>query len=207
MNAKAIVYVVDDDKAVRESLAFLFESADLSAQTFATAAGFLSAVQPDPPGCLVLDVRMPGMDGPQLQAELSRRGIALPIIFLSAHGTIPLTVKTIQAGAADFLAKPVDGQYLLERVQGLLNTHVAYREAQAEDQALRGRFTLLTEREREVLAFALDGCSNKDIASRLGISVRTVEHHRSHILLKTGAFSLLKLARLVPLARQNGTPA
>jgi len=201
MQAKVMVYVVDDDEAVRDSLAFLFGAAGLPVRTFATAEDFLSAAFQAGPGCLVLDVRMPGMDGPQLQAELSRRGITLPVVFLTAHGTIPLTVKTIQAGAADFFTKPVDGQCLLERVQDLLHASVAAWEAGAESRALRERFAALTEREREVLALALAGHANKDIARRLGISFRTVEHHRSRILMKTGVDNLLKLARLADACR------
>jgi RNA polymerase sigma factor (sigma-70 family) len=201
MKAQPTVYVVDDDEAMRESLAFLFEAADLAVETFAAAEGFLSAVRAAAPGCLVLDVRMPGMDGPALQAELARRGIGLPIIFLTAHGTIPLTVKAVQAGAVDFLTKPVDGQYLLERVQASLRASVEKWESEAASHALRERLAALTEREREVLALALDGQSNKAIAKRLGISFRTVEHHRSRILLKTGVDNLLQLARLADACR------
>ena len=196
MNVKAIVYVVDDDEAVRESLAFLFDAAGLAVETFASAEGFLAAARPAVPACLVLDVCMPGMDGPQLQAELSRRGVRLPIIFLTGYGTIPLTVKAMQAGAADFLIKPVDGQRLVERVQALLRASLAAWEGELENQALRERLATLTEREREVLAHALDGHANKEIAARLGISPRTVEHHRSRVLLKTGVDNLLRLARL-----------
>jgi len=201
VDASPVVYVVDDDEAVRESLAFLFDAADLAAQTFASAESFLASVRDDRPGCLVLDVRMPGMDGPELQALLARRGLRLPVIFLTAHGSIPLTVEVVRAGAADFLTKPVDGQHLLERVQSCLRESVAAWERAAAAQALRARFSLLTEREREVLAHALDGHTNKEIAKRLGISFRTVEHHRSRVMLKTGVYSLLELARLADSAR------
>lgn len=196
MTDKAFVYVVDDDEAVRESLAFLFETAGLATLTFSAAEGFLQAYQADVPGCLVLDVRMPGMTGPELQAEMARLGIDLPIIFLTAHGSIPLTVKAIQAGAVDFLTKPVDGQMLLERVQASVLLSAEKLQRGRESLALRNRMATLTEREREVLMLAVEGHSNKEIARRLGISFRTVEHHRSHIMLKTGVCNLLKLARL-----------
>lgn len=197
MTTQAVVYVVDDDAAVRESLEFLFGSVGLATQTFATAEGFLAAVEADACGCLVLDMRMPGMSGLALQAELARRGVSLPVIFLTAHGTIPLTVKAMRAGAADFLTKPVDGRCLLECVRAVLGKDADPVPPEAEDQAADGRFVALTEREREVLALALAGLPNKEIARRLTISIRTVEHHRSHILLKTGASNLLELAFLL----------
>ena len=197
MNPDALVYVVDDDEAVRDSLAFLIESAGLAVNAFAGAESFLQAYQPGIPGCLVLDVRMPGMTGPELQAEMARLGIDLPIIFLTAHGSIPLTVKAIQAGAADFLTKPVEGQILVERIQASLRSHAERLEREAANNAIRKTLATLTEREREVLALAVEGHSNKEIARLLGISFRTVEHHRSHIMLKTGVSNLLKLVRLV----------
>jgi len=197
MTPEALVYVVDDDEAVRESLAFLFEAAGLAVKTFPAAEGFLQAWQPGIPGCLVLDVRMPGMTGPELQAEMARLGLELPIIFLTAHGSIPLTVKAIQAGAADFLTKPVDGQNLIERVQASIRSSAEKLGREVATDAMRKSLATLTGREREVLALAVDGHSNKEIARRLGISFRTVEHHRSRVMLKTGVCNLLKLARLV----------
>lgn len=207
MTPKTTVYVVDDDDAVRESLAFLFETADLAVETFASAEDFLAAAHPGCLGCMVLDVRMPGMDGPALQAELARRGVALPIIFLTAHGTIPLTVKTVRAGAIDFLTKPVDGQHLLERVQATLRASLEKWEGEAANQLLRERFATLTEREREILDLAVGGQSNKEIARHLGISHRTVEHHRSRIWLKTGVDNLLQLARLADACRPPAAAA
>ncbi len=197
MTDKAFVYVVDDDEAVRESLAFLFESAGLAVKACPAAECFLQAYQPLVPGCLVLDIRLPGMTGPELQAEMARLGIELPIIFLTAYGSIPLTVKAIQAGAVDFLTKPVDGQILLERVQASIRSSAGKLGREAENLGLHNRLATLTGREREVLRLAVDGHSNKEIARCLGISFRTVEHHRSHIMLKTGVCNLLKLARLV----------
>lgn len=201
MPPRPTVYVVDDDDAVRESLAFLLEAAQLAVKTFPSAESFLATAPPEGLGCLVLDVDMPGMDGPALQTELARRGIALSVIFLTAHGTIPLTVKAIQAGAVDFLTKPVDGQYLVERIQAALRDSVTKWQDEAAHQALRERFATLTEREQQVLEFVLAGETNKEIGKRLGISFRTVEHHRSRILLKTGVESLVQLARLVDACR------
>jgi FixJ family two-component response regulator len=197
MTEAALVYVVDDNDAVRQSMAILFETVGLAVKTFAAAEHFLQAYQPGIPGCLILDVCLPGMTGPELQAEMARRGIDLPIIFLTGHGSIPLTVKAIQAGAADFLTKPVDGQILLQRVQAAVRSCLDRLERKSMNRALQQRFATLTGREREVLALVLEGHSNKEIARRLGISFRTVEHHRSNLMLKAGAGNLLELARML----------
>ncbi len=197
MNPSATVFVVDDDASVRDGLALQLEAAGLAVESFASAEQFLAAPRPSGVGCLVLDVRMPGMNGPELQDELARRNLYLPIIFLSAYGDIPLAVRSIQAGAVDFLTKPVDGQLLLERVQtALLRSEQAYLR-ETNQQAIRQRLATLTDRERQVLELAIAGHANKEISRVLAISARTVEHHRSHILLKTGAANLFELARLV----------
>lgn len=179
------VLVIDDDQAVRESLVLLLESAGFKAESFASAEDYLATHFPGRAGCLVLDVRMPGMQGPELQVELERRGICLPILFLSAHGDIPLAVRSIKAGALDFLTKPVDGELLIERVQ----------QAFARNAQAHGCLDILTARERQVLRLAVTGLSNKAIACRLGISHRTVEAHRARVFEKTGAANLLELAR------------
>lgn len=190
MNPPPTIYIVDDDFAVRDSLALLLETAGFIAETFDCAEAFLARLDPDMAGCLILDVLMPGMSGPELQAELIQRQVGLPILFLSAYGDVPTTVQAIQAGAVDFLTKPVDSRHLLQRVRAALQRDIAAR-------TQRARLSALTEREREVLTLAVAGCSNKEIGARLGISHRTVEIHRSHILLKTGAGNLLELVRLV----------
>jgi RNA polymerase sigma factor (sigma-70 family) len=201
MTPRSTIYVVDDDDAVRDSLAFLLEAANLPVETFADAEAFLAAIRPEDPGCLILDVSMPGMDGPTLQAALTRQGVNLPIIFLTAHGTIPMTVKAIQAGAMDFLTKPVEAQHLLERVQSALRLSIDQWNQESAHSALRKRFSSLSERERQVLELVLVGQTNKEIAKQIGISFRTVEHHRSRILLKTGVDNLVQLARLADACR------
>ena len=181
MIPNATVFIVDDDAAVRGGLSMQLEAAGFPVKAFASAEDFITAICPAVIGCLVLDVRMPGMTGPDLQLELARRNINLPIIFLSGHGDIPLAVKSIQAGAVDFLTKPVSGPVLIERIQMSLRLSAEQWEKDAENKILQEKMATLTEREQEVLALALAGYSNKEIATRLGISFRTVEHHRSHI--------------------------
>lgn len=191
-----IVYIVDDDAAVRDSIGLLCDTAGLHAESYDSAESFLGAYRPGQAGCLVLDVRMGRMSGPELHAELARRGSQLPIIYLTAHGDIPMTVRAMKAGAADFLTKPVDATVLLERVQAALQRScdlLARQDALADRQL---RLEQLTPREREVMMLALAGHPNKIIAKRLDISHRTVEIHRSRILQKTGAASMLELAQL-----------
>lgn len=190
-----IVYLVDDDAAVRDSLGLLCETAGLKVESYGSAEAFLEAYRPGQPGCLVLDVRMGGMSGPELHAELTRRGCPLPVIYLSGHGDIPMTVKAIKAGAMDFLTKPVSGAEFLERVQAALQQvrdQVGGQEALADRHR---RLAMLTPREREIMVLVLAGQANKTIAKRLGISYRTVEIHRSHLLHKAGVSNLLELAQ------------
>jgi RNA polymerase sigma factor (sigma-70 family) len=200
MIPNATVFIVDDDAAVRGGLSMQLEAAGFPVKAFASAEDFITAICPAVIGCLVLDVRMPGMTGPDLQLELARRNINLPIIFLSGYGDIPLAVKSIQSGAVDFLTKPVSGPVLIERIQMSLRLSAEQWENDAENKILQEKMATLTEREQEVLALALAGYSNKEIATRLGISFRTVEHHRSRILLRTGTDNLFKLA---PLSRTS----
>ena len=190
------VFIVDDDAAVRDSLSLLCESAGLRAECFDSAEAFLGAYRPEQPGCLVLDVRMPSMSGQQLHEELARHGDPPPIIYLTAHGDIPMTVRAIKAGAQDFLTKPVDGALLVEGMQLALASDLAARQHKDALTGQCARLAQLSEREREIMALAVAGDSNKVIAKRLGISHRTVEIHRTHILRKTGVSNMLELAKL-----------
>jgi FixJ family two-component response regulator len=200
VNAQARIYVVDDDHAVRESLSMLLEQEDFRVETFDSAETFLSNCQPGPRSCAIVDIRMPVMDGMQLQAELTRRGILLPVIFLTGHGDIPLSVRAIKQGAVDFLTKPVSGATLLESVRLALGESDRLNSVAAASQSAAERMTSLTEREREVMALAVEGLSNKETARRLGISHRTVEIHRARIMQKTGADSLIDLVRIARAA-------
>jgi FixJ family two-component response regulator len=194
MSSPPKVYVVDDDAAVRDGLVLLLESAGFVIDVYASASEFLKAAHAIPrSACLLLDVRMPDMSGPMLQAELARRGIDLPIIFLSAHGDIPTAVQAIKAGAADSLTKPVDGDLLIQRVQAALAMSSADPRRGA---ANRSRCAGLTAREREVMRLAVMGHTNKEIAQRLGISHRTVEIHRARVMRKTGVANLVELVHL-----------
>jgi FixJ family two-component response regulator len=190
INIEPFVFIIDDDDVVRDVLAESIRSGGYTVRTFQSAEEFIAGCSPDCRGCIVLDVKMPGMDGPSLQRELLQRDIRLPIIFLSAHGDIPMTVRTIKAGAIDFLTKPVDTEVLLERIHTAFEINRTYVEA-------RRRLEGLTEREQQVLSLAVQGKANKEIARELEISPRTVEVHRSHIMHKTGAASLLELVDIM----------
>ena len=196
MSPTPTVFVVDDDAAVRDGLALLLDTAGLAVETYDGAATFLAASSPGLAGCLILDVRMPEMGGPELQAELIRRGVDLPIIFLTAHGDIPTTVQAMKAGAMDFLTKPVVGAELLERVRAAFEKSARLREQASARDSLRERLEGLTGREREIMKLVADGLPNKEIARSLGISHRTVEVHRARVMQKTGVTNLVELSRL-----------
>ena len=192
----ATVFIVDDDSAVRDGLCMLCESRNLRMECHASAESFLDAYQPARLGCLVLDVRMEGMTGPELHAELTRRGSQLPIIYLTGHGNIPLTVRAMKAGAVNFLTKPVNSEELLDCIRvALLESERLHCQAATIQQAAE-RLANLSEREHEVMLLAIEGLPNKEIARRLGISHRTVEIHKQRIMSKTGAASLLDLVQL-----------
>jgi FixJ family two-component response regulator len=201
------VFVVDDDDAVRDGLAMLLGAAGFAYLGFNCAEAFLDAWRPDWSGCLILDVCIPGMDGPSLQEEMACRGIHLPIIFLSGHGDISIAVRTMKAGANDFLVKPIDGGVLLERVQAALENCRTEQQIAAKKCEYRKLLAMLTEREQEILSLAIVGKSNKEIARHLAISYRTVETHRSHILLKTGVRSLMELAGIAAIASPHAAYA
>jgi RNA polymerase sigma factor (sigma-70 family) len=191
-----IVYVVDDDPAVLDAIRLLLRSVGLASQTFESASAFLGAFDPEQPGCLVLDVRMPGMSGIDLQEKLHEMGISIPIVFVTAHGDIPMAVQAVKAGALDFIPKPFRDQDLLDRVQQAIELDTQRRQARQEQQSLAERLESLSPREREVLDLVVAGNANKVIAAELGISQRTVEIHRARVMQKMGADSLPDLVRL-----------
>jgi len=189
------VFIVDDDAGIRSSLSLLLETDNLQSACFASADAFLAACSPNPAGCLILDVRMPGMSGLQLQDELALRNINLPIIFLTGYADVPMTVGAMHKGAVDFLTKPINGGQLLALVHSALETDRLQREAAAARSQFEARLLKLTPREREVLLHALSGMPNKTISKELNISVRTIEGHRAQIFLKLGVDSLIELAQ------------
>ena len=191
------VFVVDDDNAVRNSLRLLLKSVGLASQPLGSAAEFLETYRPSQPGCLVLDVRMPGMSGLELQRELNLRGATIPVIFITGHGDIPMAVEAMQQGAFDFLAKPFRDQELIDRVQRALAKDGTTRTALKERERIRERLQSLTPREHEVLSLMTQGKPNKIMAHELGVSQRTVEIHRARVMEKSGASSLAQLVRMV----------
>ncbi|HTL21575.1 MAG TPA: response regulator transcription factor [Steroidobacteraceae bacterium] len=191
------VFVVDDDEGVRNSLRFLLKSVGLNTRALASAGEFLEEYKHNQPGCLVLDVRMPGMSGIELQQQLNLRGATLPVIFITGHGDIPMAVEAMQQGAFDFLQKPFRDQDLIDRIQRALERDARNRTALAQHARIRERLESLTPREREVLTLMTRGKPNKVMAAELGVSQRTVEIHRARVMEKTGADSLAHLVRMV----------
>ncbi len=189
------VYVVDDDDAVSSSLSWLLESIGLRVRTYRNALDFIAAMDIDPWGCLVLDVRMPGMSGLELQQRLRDRDVGLPVIFITGHGGVANAVKAIKAGAVDFLEKPFDDQTLLDRVQQAIDASSEARRCRSVRAALLDRYALLTPREREVMDLVVEGRPNKVIAQMLGLSSKTVEAHRAHVMEKMAARSLTELVK------------
>ncbi len=199
----ATVFIVDDDDAVRSSLRLLLKSVGLQATAFPSARDYLAAWDPDQPGCLVLDVRMPGMSGLELQEELNRRGAIVPVIFITGHGDIPMAVEAMQHGAFDFLQKPFRDQDLIDRIQKATERDAANRAQLREKEQIRIRFESLTPREREVLTLVTAGKANKVMAGDLGVSQRTVEIHRARVMEKMHAASLAQLVRMVMDLQQH----
>jgi len=194
-----IVYVVDDEVDVREGLKDLFESVGLEAQVFGSAAEFLSKKLPDEVSCLILDVRLRGVSGLDFQAELAARQIRIPIIFITAYGDIPMSVKAMKAGAVEFLTKPVREQDLLDAVRAALDRDRSRREFDQETQDLRTRFEGLSARERQIMTLVTSGLMNKQIAGEIGVSEVTVKVHRHNVMKKLGAKSLADLVRIADL--------
>jgi FixJ family two-component response regulator len=193
---RPIVFVIDDDKLIRDGLQSLIKSVGLRAETFASAKDFLEAERPDVPACLVLDVRMPGLSGLDLQEKMNEANIQIPIVFITGHGDIPMSVRAMKGGAQEFLTKPVRGQDLLDAVQKALASEDGARKERAELNEIRTRFDLLSPRERQVLELVVGGLLNKQIADKLGMSELTVKTHRAHLMEKTQADSLAHLVRM-----------
>ena len=196
-NSTATVFIIDDDPAIRDALSLMIGQEHIAVATFENAEAFLSSCQPECYGCALVDIRMPGMDGMQLQEALSKRNIHLPVIFLTGHGDIPMSVQAIKAGAMDFLTKPVTRDKLLTAVRLAIQQSERMLTENAHHQEALSRLADLTDREQDVMLLAIQGYPNKDIARKLGISHRTVEIHKSKIMHKTGAANLLDLARIV----------
>lgn len=191
------VFVVDDDEGVRNSLRFLLKSVGLAMRANASASEFLETYKPSHPGCLVLDVRMPGMSGLELQQQLNLRGAVIPVIFITGHGDVPMAVEAMQQGAFDFLQKPFRDQDLIDRIQRALERDARNRASLEQHSKIHERLESLTPREREVLALMTRGKPNKVMAAELGVSQRTVEIHRARVMEKSGAASLAQLVRMV----------
>ena len=190
------VFVVDDDASVREALKSLLRSVDLQVETFGSAAEFLRGRLPEGPRCLVLDVRLPGVSGLDFQSELAKRGIDIPIVFVTGHGDIPMTVKAMKAGAVEFLTKPFRDQDMLDAIQVALERDRNRREQDGKLSELRAQYDALTAREQEVIGFVTAGLMNKQIAAEMGLSVITVKVHRGNVMRKMGAKSLTDLVRM-----------
>ena len=193
---RAVAFVIDDDASMRRSLDTLLRSVGLDVHLFSSAQEFMQAKRPDVPACLVLDVRLPGMSGLAFQQELVRAGVALPVIFLTGHADVPMTVRAMKAGAAEFLTKPVDEQVLLDAIHAAIEKDRAKRRSAATVAELKARYGLLTEREREVLTMVVAGRANKQIAAELGLSLVTVKVHRGQVMRKMLAKSVPDLVRM-----------
>ena len=193
---RAIVFVVDDDPSMRRSVASLVKSVGLEVQPLSSAQEFMQAQRPDVPSCLVLDVRLPGMSGLTFQQELAKAGVALPVIFISGYGDVPMTVRAMKAGAAEFLTKPFDDQVLLDAVHAAIERDRVRRRDAASLAVLNTRYQELTERERQVMKLVVAGWVNKQIAAELGLSLVTVKVHRGQVMRKMRAKSVAELVRM-----------
>jgi FixJ family two-component response regulator len=200
---ESIVFVIDDEALIRDGIQSLVKSIGIRVETFSSAEDFMLARRPDVPSCLILDVRMPGTSGLDLQRKLSDADIRIPIIFITGHGDIPMSVRAMKEGAAEFLTKPVRGQDLLDAVQKAVARDRELRKDRSELNEIRKRFDSLTPREREVLNLVVAGLLNKQIAGELGTSELTIKTHRLHVMEKTGAESLAHLVRMAERLRAS----
>jgi FixJ family two-component response regulator len=201
--ANSTVFIVDDDPAIRDSLSLMIEQENIAVQTFESAETFLNTYQPEQRGCAIIDIRMDGMDGMELHEALLENNILLPVIFLTGHGDIPMSVQAMKAGAVDFLTKPVTREKLMTSVRAAIEKSEMVLSENANHQDALTHLANLTDRERDVMLLAVQGLPNKHIARQLGISHRTVEIHKSKIMHKTGAINLLDLARIVHESESN----
>lgn len=204
MNDNAVVHIVDDDESVRKSLRWLIESIGLSVTCYGSASEFEESYQSAGAECLVLDVRMPGMSGLDLQERLISNQMTLPVILVTGHADVPMAIRAMKNGAFDFIEKPYNDQHLLDRVQEAIHYDELYKSKSIDRDEIRERLASLTKREREVLERVIEGSSNKEIAADLVLSVKTVETHRSNLMSKMEADSLPKLIRLVIQAENSG---
>jgi FixJ family two-component response regulator len=190
------VFIIDDDRGMRQSIQDLVESVGLRAESFATGEEFLKRKRTNDPSCLVLDVRLPQMSGLDFQRQLAETGMQIPIIFVTAHGDVPMSVRALKSGAVEFLTKPFRDQDLLDAIQQALQRDHAAQEQQAESHDLQGRYHALTQREQEVMTLVVSGMLNKQIASEIGASEATVKIHRGNVMRKMQAGSVVDLVRM-----------
>jgi FixJ family two-component response regulator len=193
---RAVVFVIDDDPSMRSALEDLVSTVDLEVRAFASPQEFLQSKPPDAPGCLVLDIRLPGMSGLTFQQELTKEGLGLPVIFITGHGDIPMSVRAMKAGAVEFLTKPFHDQDLLDAIHSAIERDRKRRREAVRVAELRERFATLSERERQIMTLVVIGRANKQIAAELGLSEMTVKVHRGQVMRKMRAGSLPELVRM-----------